>query len=385
MKWLKRAACAVLAFVAASFACFFTIAPAWFDGRMNRVVKHEPYAIAPRAAELHERLRLADLHSDLLLTNRDPLKRYARGHTDLPRLIEGGYRLQVFSLPTKVPNNVNYDRNESDSDSLTALFVAQRWPRRTWTSLAERALYAANRLDRAAERSHGRLAVIRTKSDLRSALSGDAVASVLALEGAHPLEGDLANLDRLADAGYRVMGLQHFFDNELGGSLHGVSRAGLTEFGREAVKAAEAKGVIIDVAHSSEATVRDALSVATRPLIVSHTGLRGHCPGPRNISDELMEEIAARGGLIGVGFWDAAVCEPTPQSIARAIAYGIELVGREHIALGSDYDGATTVPFDAAEARALTDALVAEGLDDETIALVMGENAIRFFLAQLPD
>jgi len=384
-KWVKWAAISSGALLALNVAGFFLVTPAWIDGRMNKVAVHEPYAISDAAAALHGSLRVADLHSDLLITARDPLKRYRRGHTDVPRLTEGGYRLQVFSAVTKTPNFVNYERNKADSDALTALFVAQRWPARTWSSLAERALYQAEKLERAATQSGGRLAIVRTRSDLESALAGQTLATILATEGAHPLEGDLANLDRLYASGYRVLGLQHFFDNELGGSLHGMSRGGLTEFGRQAIGAAEAKGMIIDVAHSSEASVRDTLGVAQRPLIVSHTGLRGHCPGPRNIPDELMVAIAEKGGLIGVGFWDAAVCETTPAAIAAAIAYAIGLVGVDHVALGSDFDGAVKTPFDASEIAALTEALMQAGLEEEAIRKVMGENQIRFFLEHLPE
>lgn len=383
-KWLVRAVIAAVAMLVIAATGFFLIAPVWIDARLNRVVADGPHEVGREAAALHATLRVADLHSDLLMTARDPLKRYRRGHTDAPRLVEGGFRLQVFSAVTKAPRGINYEKNASDSDAMTPLFIAMRWPRRTWSSLAERALYQGEKLARAAAGSDGGLVVVRTRSDLEQALSAGALAGVLALEGAHPLEGDLENLDRLFEGGYRVMGLQHFFDNELGGSLHGMSGGGLTEFGTDAVAEAERRGVIIDLAHSSEATVRDVLAMATRPAIVSHTGLRGHCDSPRNIPDDLVKEIAARGGLIGVGFWDAAVCEPTPAAIAKAIAYAVGLVGAEHVALGSDFDGATTVPFDAAGIAVLTEALMKEGLDEATIRLVMGENVIRFFLENLP-
>lgn len=371
---------AALLMIAAA-TIFFFILPGRIDKSMNKVVPHAPYEISDEAQALHATLRLADLHDDALLWDRDFLARNARGHTDAPRLLAGGYRLQVLAAVTKTPKNLNYDLNRADSDNITPLVIAQRWPAKTWTSLVERALYVARRADEAARRSKGEVRVARRRGDL-SLERGLTV--VLATEGAHPLEGELENIDRLYGAGYRILGLQHFFDNELGGSLHGVSGAGLTDFGRKAVAAATAKGMIIDVAHSSQAVVRDVLGATDRPLIVSHTGLRGHCDSPRNLPDNLMQEIAAKGGLIGVGFWDGAVCEPTTASIAAAIVYAIGLVGAEHVALGSDYDGATTVPFDASEAAALTDALLKEGVDESTIRAVMGENAIRFFSENLP-
>lgn len=366
-------------------AIFFFIVPKRVDRSLNKIVPHAPYEVSEEAKALHETLRLADLHDDALLWDRDFSKRQTHGHTDAPRLIEGGYRLQILAAVTKTPKNLNYDANTGDTDNITLLTIAQRWPVKTWSSLAERALHIAARAKSAAARSGGAIVLVRDKEELASQLNETALGVILATEGAHPLEGDIANLDRLYDAGYRILGLQHFFDNELGGSLHGASESGLSSFGRQAVAAAQSKHMIIDVAHSSEAVVRDVLALTTSPLIVSHTGLRGHCDSPRNLPDDLMMEIAARGGLIGVGFWDGAVCDPSLQSVAAAISYAINLVGVDHVALGSDYDGATTVAFDAAEAIALTDALLDAGVDEASIRAVMGENAIRFFLANLPS
>lgn len=364
---------------------FFLIAPAKVDADYNRVIAGPPTAISPDAAALHKTLRVADLHADTLLWMRDPLRRNARGHVDIPRLQEGGFRVQVFSAVTKTPKNMNFERNTGDSDNITLLAVAQRWPLPAWGSLAERALYQAARLRRAAAKSKGVLMLATNRDELAQALDKGAIAAILATEGAHPLEGDLANLERLRAAGYRVLGLQHFFDNELGGSLHGLSGAGLSEFGRNAVARALVDGMIIDVAHSSEAVVRDVLEISSRPLLVSHTGVRGHCDSPRNIPDSLLREIAEHGGLIGIGFWDGAVCATGAEAIAAAIESAVSLVGAEHVALGSDFDGTTTTPFDAAHIAILTDALLRRGMAPETIRLVMGENEIRFFLENLPE
>lgn len=376
---------ALAAALTAGALMFFFVLPARIDHSMNQIAPHAPYAIGAEAKTLHATLRLADLHNDALLWDRDFLKRNGRGHADAPRLIDGGYRLQVLAAVTKTPKNLNYDRNSGDSDNITPLVIAQRWPAKTWTSLAERSLHIAARADRAEAQSGGAVRVIRTRSDLEAGIADGGLNLILGTEGAHPLEGELGNLDRLYDAGYRILGLQHFFDNELGGSLHGISGAGLTDFGRAAVLAALGKGMILDVAHSSEAVVRDVLELATAPVIVSHTGLRGHCDSARNLADSLMKEIAARGGLIGVGFWDGAVCEASVVEIAEAIVYAVDLLGADRVALGSDFDGATTVPFDASEAAVLTEALLKAGLDEAAIRAVMGENAIRFFSERLPE
>ncbi len=382
VKWIGGV---VLALAALGAGYFFLVAPSSVDDKLNAVIPHEAYKISDAAKTLHATIPVADLHADTLLWARDPARRHKRGHTDAPRLIEGGVRLQVFTAVTKSPPGQNYEENEADKDQLTQLMVAQRWPVRTWGSLFGRALYQAARLRELEKMSNGAVRMTLNRADLQAAIDNNQLAGVYGIEGAHPLEGDIGNLDRLYDAGLRVIGLQHFFDNALGGSLHGMSNQGLTDFGRAVVAAAEEKQMIVDVAHSSEATVRDVLAMTTRPVIVSHTGLKGHCDSARNISDDLMVEIADAGGLIGVGYWDGAVCEPTMENIAAAIHYAVGLVGAGHVALGSDFDGSTTVPFDASELPALTQALMDEGLDDETIRAVMGENAVRFFLENLPQ
>jgi microsomal dipeptidase-like Zn-dependent dipeptidase len=208
---------------------------------------------------------------------------------------------------------------------------------------------------------------------------------LLGTEGSHALDGKLENVQRLFDAGFRMMSLQHFFDNKLGGSLHGTSGAGLSDFGREVVRKINSLGIILDVSHSSEQTVRDVLALSSKPLVVSHTGLKGHCDTARNISDELMQQIAAKGGLIGIGYWDAAVCEISPASIASALHYGIKLVGAEHIALGSDFDGSVTTWLDTSELAAITHELLVQGVSEQDIRRAMGENMHEFLLRHLPD
>ena len=209
---------------------------------------------------------------------------------------------------------------------------------------------------------------------------------MLATEGAHPLEGKIENLDRLYDAGFRMIGLQHFFDNKLGGSLHGVEKGGLTPFGREVVKRIVEKDMMIDVAHSSLQVVEDVLALTDAPMVVSHTGILSLCENnKRNIPDGLMQKIADRGGLIGIGYWEMAVCDTTPDGIAKMLIYGAEKFGVGAIALGSDFDGAVTTRLDTSELVAITDALLRQGMSEPDIRKVMGENQIAYFLKHLPD
>jgi microsomal dipeptidase-like Zn-dependent dipeptidase len=204
------------------------------------------------------------------------------------------------------------------------------------------------------------------------------------VEGAHVLEGEIGNLEVLWRAGYRMVGLVHFFDNELGGSAHGVAKGGLTPFGREVVKQAEARGMLVDLAHASARTIDDVLAMATRPVVVSHTGVRGTCDNIRNLSDDQLTGIARTGGVVGIGFWDTAVCGTDAAAIARAIKHAVSVIGADHVALGSDFDGAVDVPFDVTGLPLLVDALLAEGLSDDQIARIMGGNVVRLLEGSLP-
>lgn len=370
------------------FGTVWAVAPRVAEKRMNRVTNRS-IAISERARMLHEKLFVADLHADTTLWNRDLLSRGGRGHVDVPRLVEGGVALQAFTIVTKTPRRMNILSNTADTDNITLLAVAQFWPPRTWNNLTERALYQASRVTAAAARSGGRLRVVRTAADLaafetKRATDKTVVAAFIGVEGAHALAGDLSNLDRLYDAGIRMMAPTHFFDTEIGGSAHGVSRAGLTPLGRKWVARMEAKKMVIDLAHASPATLDDVLKIATRPVVVSHTGVRGTCDNQRNLSDAQLAAISANGGLVGIGVWESAVCGGDAHAVARAIAHAINVAGFEHVALGSDFDGAVVAPFDVTGLPQVTQALLDLGLDQTAIEGVMGGNVRRFLKRLLP-
>jgi membrane dipeptidase len=363
------------------------VLPGQIERTQNVNLPHEPWPVSERAHALHATLFIADLHSDSLLWKRNLLRRSEIGHMDVPRLQEGNVALQVWSATTKSPAGLNYERNEASSDDITRLAIASLWPPRTWGSLYERAVYQLDKLKALDAASEVRL--LTNRQELRELVAerergGRAIGALYLIEGAHPLEGDVANLDRLFEQGLRIVGLTHFFDNELGGSLHGTSGEGLSEFGRAVVDRAQALGMIIDLAHASPAMVVEVLARSQRPAILSHGGLEGACPSARNLDDDLMLQIAAAGGLVGIGYWDAAVCDITPAGVVASIRYAIDLLGVEHVALGSDYDGATAVLFDTSELAALTQAMLDAGFSEADIRAVMGENVRRFLLEYLP-
>jgi microsomal dipeptidase-like Zn-dependent dipeptidase len=378
------------AVVVLALASFFWLVPDLAARRMNPVTASGRGSADVRTATVDGEPFIADLHADSLLWSRD-LGAWGRfGHVDIPRMLAAGHGLQVFSAVTQSPRGLNFERNGARSDNITLLAVAQRWPVATWTSRTARALYQAERLRRLERALPGKFFIIESGSDLRDYLArrdaGEAVtAGLLAIEGLHALDDDLVNLERLYAAGYRMMGLTHFFDNALGGSAHGMDKGGLTPFGAEVVRRMEQLHVIVDLAHASPRLMADVLAVATRPVVVSHTGVRGTCDNSRNLSDVQLDAVRANRGLVGIAFFRQAVCGDDLRAIAVAIRYAATRIGIESVALGSDFDGAVATPIDVTGVRRIADALADEGFGSGDIAAIMGQNAVRFFMESLPS
>ena len=365
------------------------VLPGIVDRRMNTIGTAPHVAVSDSARLLHASLTVADLHADQLLWSRDLLQRAAHGHVDLPRLDDGNVALQVFSVVTKTPRDMNYDANTGDTDNITLLALVQRWPVAALTSLRARAIHQADRLHDAAARSNGALRVVTDTVSLRAFLEARAAnpkvhGALLAIAGLLALDGVLASVDTLYSHGFRMMGLTHFFDNEVAASAHGVTHAGLTPLGRQVIQRMETLHIIVDLAHASPQTISEVLAMATRPVVVSHTGVAGTCPGPRNLTDDQLRAIAANGGVVGIGYWDAAVCALGAASIAKAIRHAVRVAGINHVALGSDFDGATATPFASDSLAEITQALLNTGFTPAEVGQVMGGNVMRLFARTLP-
>lgn len=355
---------------------------------VNRVDPAPMPEITPAALALHDASFVADLHADSLLFGRDLTRRSDIGHVDLPRLRLGNVALQVFAVATSAPAGMNIDRNERGAFDLLRLVYCVRLSRGCLGGLFARIETQAARLQQLVERDPD-LVWVRTAADLealraRRATDSHALGAVLALEGAHALEGDPANLERAFALGVRMIGLAHFTDNEYAGSAHGVDKGGLTELGRRTLARMEELGIAADVAHLAPAAIDDVLAIAKKPVLVSHGGVKGTCDNARTLSDAHVRAIAATGGVIGIGYWQEAVCGTAPYDVARAIRYAALLVGDEHVALGSDYDGGTTVGFDTSRIAVLTQAMLHEGVARESIPKILGGNAARVLAATLP-
>lgn len=387
--WVRRSLIGLGSLLVLALAGFFLFAPGLVERSRNQLTPTAPPEAGAAAKALHERLAIADMHSDTLMWNRSLLDRAKRGHMDLPRLREGNVALQVFSSVSKSPAGQNYDSNGDDSDNITLLAIAQLQPPRTWLSLLERSRYHAAKLREDAANSDGELRVITTRGQLRQLLAdratgAEVTGALFSVEGLHNLEGKLENLDALYADGMRMAGLTHFFDNEVAGSMHGVDKGGLTELGRAAVTRMQQLGIVVDLAHASKQAVDEVLAMATAPVVVSHGGVQATCEVNRNLSDAQIRAVAATGGVIGIGYWDGAVCTPHVGAVVDAIEHVIEVGGIDSVGLGSDFDGATTVGWDASRLAVITQELLARGHSEADIAAIMGGNMLRVLGEVLP-
>jgi microsomal dipeptidase-like Zn-dependent dipeptidase len=404
-------------------------ANATYDGGLPRDVTAAEHA-------LHRSLFIADLHADTLLWNRGILTQSGRGHLDLPRLIQANVALQVFSVVTTVPfrtrrtgaDGKEESCNAADGFDTTALLriVQAKAPGR-WFDAEAAALAQARELHGLSETSRDlrelnknapELMQIFDVHDLERLIArrraGDAVVgAVLAIEGAHWIKGSEADIaaavTRLYVAGFRMVGPIHRFDNALGRSSEGCGGGpALTESGAAFLREADRQGIIIDLAHADDATLLAALPGRQWPVAVSHTGIRRLCEAKqgcrlsRNLSDEAVQAIARNGGLIGIGYWTGAVGRGSsriadafeaaldvleaPDFVAEMRSGGRHYEPLEHLALGSDFDGASLTPFDVTGLDGLTATLArrAARLDEKALRLIAGVNACRMLALRLP-
>lgn len=364
--------------------------PSYIESERNPVKMDSPYQVSSEAQELYDRLEfISDLHCDALLWGRDLTKRGDRGHVDFPRMREAHVSLEMFTIVSKSPAGQNMQKNSEDTfDNITPLTIAKGESPLNWFSLINRTLSQAQSLEGFVAKEKGKAILVKSKADLEELIEKrksdpSVIGAMLGIEGAHALEGSLENLEKVYEAGIRMIGPTHFFDNALGGSAHGESGEGLSDFGKEVIRRMNEMGIFIDLAHASPAIVADVLELSTEPVIVSHTGVRAVLDSQRNLSDEQIRKIAQNGGIIGIAFFDMAVGTPELPNIIASIKHVRDLVGIEYVALGSDYDGSVAVPFDITGLPLIVEGLMKEGFTEAEIRAIMGENVKNFFLKNL--
>jgi membrane dipeptidase len=366
-------------------------------------------AASVAAQRLHREAIVVDTHDDttqrLLDAGFDLGVRHADGSVDLPRAREGGLDALFFSIytPGKTPGDEALRGAHAQIDAVR----------------------------RQVERNRDRLVLATTADEVRRAAAQGRIAALIGVEGGHMLAGDRANLRRFFDRGVRYLTLTH---NVNVGWAHAAAdtaaRGGLTEQGREIVREMNRLGMIVDVSHVSDETFADVLATSAAPVFASHSSSRALCNVPRNMSDDMIRALAARGGVVQVnfhvGFLSQAYADAlsaddgrlkkqmeaateahcgsdeacstlhgaalSREYVARGwlprvewtaildhVDHVVKLVGVGHVGLGSDFDGAI-MPYgleDAAQLPKLTAALLERGYSRDDVRKILGGNTLR--------
>jgi membrane dipeptidase len=340
-----------------------------------------------------------DGHSDSLqdyfLDGRDPDDFFAGSdteHLDYPRARAGGLVGSLFALFTPPPGGRRKTRKGQKKQRPTeADFI--KWQSPVETQRAEtmaRQGFAAFRALEAA--SEGRFKVVRAANELPAAEPGDCLHAVIHFEGAEPVAPDLSNLESFYAEGLRSIGLVWSRPNAFGAGVtlkfegNNDQGPGLSPAGKDLVRACNQMGILLDVSHLNQPGFKDVAEASSKPFVASHSSVQALCPSPRNLDDWQLDAIAQSGGLVGINFAvgflrpDGELDPDTPLDImVRHFSYIAGRIGVEHLALGSDFDGATIPQAigDAAGMPVLLQALKDAGFSDEEIKQIACTNWLR--------
>jgi membrane dipeptidase len=362
--------------------------------------------ISARARKLHFSSIVVDTHDDttqrFLDGKFDLGPRDASGSIDIPRMKEGGLSAIFFSIwmPSKI----------------------------TGPDAVKRALVQIDAVREQIRRHPGDLVLATTAEDVRAAHKQGKIAALMGVEGGHMIASDLAVLRSYAALGVRYMTLTHSGNDEWADSSTDTpAHNGLTEFGKDVVREMNRLGVIVDISHVSDKTFYDALEVSKAPLFASHSSCRVICDAPRNMTDEMIKALAAKGGVIQINYHVGFLSQEyrsasTPElakqlgeevkkrcgddegcqiiegekvtrefvaqgklprvdwtKIIEHIDHAVKIAGADHVGLGSDFDGAN-MPFgmeDASKLPQITEALLRKGYSEGDIKKILGENTLR--------
>jgi membrane dipeptidase len=364
--------------------------------------------ISERARQLHFSSIVIDTHDDTTQRFFDPGfdlgARNALGSIDIPRMKEGGLGAIFFSIwiPSKV----------------------------TGPEAVKRALSQIEAVHEQIRKHSNDLVLVTTAEGIREAHKQGKIAALIGVEGGHMIASDLGVLRRYAALGARYMTLTHSGNAEWADSSTAKpEHNGLSEFGKDVVREMNRLGMIVDVSHVSDKTFADVLEVSKAPLFASHSDCRAICDAPRNMTDDMIRALAAKGGVIQINFhvgflsqefrnaekshpeWDKAIalevqkrcgdrqgCQliegdsVTREYVLRGdlprvewtkiiehIDHAVKIAGIDHVGLGSDFDGAN-MPFgmeDASKLPRITNALLEKGYSEGDVKKILGENTLR--------
>ncbi len=364
--------------------------------------------ISARAKKLHFSCIVVDTHDDttqrFLDGKFDVGERSSSGSIDVPRMKEGGLGAIFFSIwiPSKITGPEAVNRAMTQIDAV-----------------------------REQVRKHpGELALATTSTEVRDARKQGKIAALMGVEGGHMINSNLGVLRSYAALGVRYMTLTHSGNDEWAdSSTDKAVHNGLTDFGRDVVREMNRLGVMVDISHVSDKTFCDALETSKAPLFASHSSCRAICDAPRNMTDQMMKDLAAKGGVVQINyhvgflsqeFRDAEKADPEINKAISAevmkrcgenegcqlmegdqitreyveqgklprvdfskiiehIDHAVKVAGVEHVGLGSDFDGAN-MPYgmeDATKLPKITEALLQKGYSEGDVKKILGENTLR--------
>jgi membrane dipeptidase len=239
--------------------------------------------------------------------------------------------------------------------------------------------------------------------EIRDIVAGGDLAIVLHFQGTEPLGGRLEMLDAYHRLGVRVVQFTYNHAGSCGDGCLEERNAGLTALGRKSLKRMHELGIAPDLTHAGEQVCLDVLSLAERPVVATHSNAKSVCDSPRNLSDEVIDGIAAAGGVIGVVAFPAFVAaeNPTLDKLIDHVVYIADRVGPQHVGIGTDFADEDEEDFDFygydpryyprppwtwptgiawwEDISNIPDALARRGFSESEIAGIMGENFLRVF------
>src|SRR5450432_2135676 len=369
-------------------------------------------SISDQAKKLHFSSIVLDTHDDttqrFFTKDFDIGKRNATGSIDIPRMKEGGMNAIFFSIWI-------------DGRTLGPPAI-------------QKALDQIDAVKQNVKQNSKNMVLARTGDDVRRAHDQGKIAALIGIEGGHMLGNDIRMVRIYSELGVRYMTLSHFYNDEWAdSSTDKPAHNGLTNYGKEIVREMNRTGMLVDISHVSDKTFYDALEVSKAPLIASHSSCRALCNHPRDMSDDMIKALAAKGGVIQINYEKSFIdqaykdaadktggvvvqhlgaitknCNNDEACIGEALSseekrltaegklpavswerivdhidHAVKLVGADHVGLGSDFDGASmpTGMEDVSKLPKITEALLRKGYSDDDIRKILGENTLRI-LAQ---
>jgi membrane dipeptidase len=292
-------------------------------------------------------------------------------HVDLPRLREGGLDAAFFSI-----------------------YMAGTV---TGPEAVKRALILIDRVRSLVEQHPNEMVLATTAAEVRAAHRAGKFAALMGMEGGHMIDDSLAVLREYQRLGVRYLTLSHSVNTNWADSSGDTpAHNGLTDFGKDVVRELNRLGVMVDISHVADKTFWDALETSKAPLVASHSSMRAISGHARNMTDDMVRALGAKGGVVminySVGFLSNERFEAQQRNVATAelprvswekivehIDHAVKLVGAAHVGLGSDFDG-TSVPDgmeDVSKLPKITAALLAKGYSEQDVKNILGENILR--------